>query len=312
MSLATLLKLVEIKTKLCSILPFSIGILFAFYQYGKLNVQNTIIFFFAMIIFDMATTAINNYMDYKKAKSEEYRRTENIIGQKNIPERLVVTIILTMLTVATILGLILVSRTNLILLLIGMVCFGVGIFYTFGPIPFSRMPLGEILSGLTMGFGIVFLAVYVNGFDQGIISLTWENRYLAIELDIIMLLEIILISLPCVFTIANVMLANNICDLEYDIKNQRFTLPYYIGKRRSIILFNILYVASFIAIILAVLLHLFPKMMLLSLFIVIPVYKHIAIFNKEQVKGKTFDVSVKNLVLIDGTIVSLLLLAVLI
>lgn len=310
MSFSTFLKLVEIKTKLCSILPFFIGILFAYYRFGKLNLQNTVIFFFAMVIFDMTTTAINNYMDYKKAKSEEYRRTENIIGQKNIPERLVIIIILTMLLIATILGMILVYRTNLILLLIGIICFGIGIFYTFGPIPFSRMPLGEILSGLTMGFGIVFLAVYVNGYDQGIISLIWQKRYLAIEMDIITLLEIILISLPCVFTIANVMLANNICDLEYDIKNQRFTLPYYIGKRFSIQLFNFMYVASFVAIVIAVFLNLFPKIMLLSLLIVIPVYKHIAIFNKEQVKGKTFDVSVKNLVLIDGTIVSLLLLAV--
>lgn len=310
MSLATFLKLVEIKTKLCSVLPFFIGILFAYYQYGKLNIQNTLIFFFAMIIFDMTTTAINNYMDYKKAKSETYRREENIIGQKNIPERFVVTIILTMLTIASILGIILVLRTNLILLLIGMVCFGIGIFYTFGPIPFSRMPLGEILSGLTMGFGIVFLSVYVNGFDQGIISLTWQNRYIAIEMDLIALLEITLISLPCIFTIANVMLANNICDLEYDIKNQRFTLPYYIGKQHAIFLFNILYIASFAAIIVAVFLNLFPKIMLLSLIIFIPVYKHMTIFNKEQIKAKTFDVSVKNLVLIDGTIVSMLLLAV--
>ncbi|MFS8651385.1 MAG: 1,4-dihydroxy-2-naphthoate polyprenyltransferase [Caldibacillus sp.] len=310
MPLATFLKLVEIKTKLCSLLPFFIGILFAYYQYGKLNIQNTLIFFFAMIIFDMTTTAINNYMDYKKAKSETYRREENIIGQKNIPERIVVTIILTMLTLASILGIILVLRTNLILLLIGMVCFGIGIFYTFGPIPFSRMPLGEILSGLTMGFGIVFLAVYVNGFDRGIVSLTWQSRYIAIEMDLIALFEILLISLPCIFTIANVMLANNICDLEYDIKNQRFTLPYYLGKRRAILLFNILYIASFAAIIVAVFFNLFPKIMLLSLLISIPVYKHMTIFNNEQTKTKTFDVSVKNLVLIDGTIVSMLLLAI--
>lgn len=310
MTFSTFLKLVEIKTKLCSVLPFFIGILFAYYRYGTLNLENTLIFFCAMVIFDMTTTAINNYMDYKKAKSEEYRRTENIIGQKNIPEWLVVTVILTMLTIASILGIILVFRTDLLLLLIGMVCFGIGIFYTFGPIPFSRMPLGEILSGLTMGFGIVFLAVYVNGFDEGIITLLWEGRHVTLEMDIIQLLEIILISLPCVFTIANIMLANNICDLEYDIQNQRFTLPYYIGKPLAILLFNTLYIASFVAIILAVFLGLFPKIMLLSLIIAIPVYKHIAIFNKEQVKAKTFDVSVKNLVLIDGTILSLLLLAV--
>ena len=127
-----------------------------------------------------------------------------------------------------------------------------------------------------MGFGIVFLAVYVNGFDQGnYFPHLAKSQYRNIEMDLIALLEILLISLPCIFTIANVMLANNICDLEYDIKNQRFTLPYYIGKRHAIILFNILYVASFVAIILAVFFNLFPKIMLLSLLISIPVYKHI-------------------------------------
>ena len=40
---------------------------------------------------------------------------------------------------------------------------------------------------------------------------------------------IVLASLPLVFTIANIMLANNLRDLETDIENHRYTLVYYIG-----------------------------------------------------------------------------------
>lgn len=301
MSLKTFFILVEIKTKIASLFPFLIGSLYVYYRYDTFRPMNTLIFFFSMLIFDLTTTAINNYMDYKKASTDEYRKTVNIIGRANIPEKLVVTTILTMLTIATSLGIWLVFRTDLLVLLIGMVCFGIGIFYTFGPIPLSRMPLGEIFSGLTMGFGILFLTVYINAFDQGIANILWEGSAIQIYVDIIKLLEILLVSVPCIFTIANIMLANNICDLEDDIKNNRFTLTYYIGKRNSVLLFNILYILSFVAIVIAVLLKLLPTIMLLTLATIIPVYKQLAIFNNKQVKSETFDVSLKNFIIVNGS-----------
>lgn len=301
MSLKTFFILVEIKTKIASLFPFLIGSLYVYYRYDTFRPMNTLIFFFSMLIFDLTTTAINNYMDYKKASTDEYRKTVNIIGRANIPEKLVVTTILTMLTIATSLGIWLVFRTDLLVLLIGMVCFGIGIFYTFGPIPLSRMPLGEIFSGLTMGFGILFLTVYINAFDQGIANIFWEGSAIQIYVDIIKLLEILLVSVPCIFTIANIMLANNICDLEDDIKNNRFTLTYYIGKRNSVLLFNILYILSFVAIVIAVLLKLLPTIMLLTLATIIPVYKQLAIFNNKQVKSETFDVSLKNFIIVNGS-----------
>lgn len=301
MSLKTFFILVEIKTKIASLFPFLIGTLYVYYRYDTFRPMNTLIFFFSMLIFDLTTTAINNYMDYKKASTDEYRKTVNIIGRANIPEKLVVTTILTMLTIATSLGIWLVFRTDLLVLLIGMVCFGIGIFYTFGPIPLSRMPLGEIFSGLTMGFGILFLTAYINAFDQGIANILWEGSAIQIYVDIIKLLEILLVSVPCIFTIANIMLANNICDLEDDIKNNRFTLTYYIGKRNSVLLFNILYILSFVAIVIAVLLKLLPTIMLLTLATIIPVYKQLAIFNNKQVKSETFDVSLKNFIIVNGS-----------
>ena len=312
MSLKNFLILVEIKTKIASLFPFLIGTLFVYYRYDTFQPLNTAIFFFGMLIFDLTTTAINNYMDYKKAATDEYRKTVNIIGRENLSEKLVVAIILTMLTIATALGIWLVFRTDLLVLLIGMVCFGIGIFYTFGPIPLSRMPLGEIFSGLTMGFGILFLTVYINAFDQDIANILWEGSNINIHLDIIKLLEILLVSLPCIFTIANIMLANNICDLEDDIKNNRFTLTYYIGKRNSVILFNALYILSFVAIIAAVMLKLLPTIMLVTLIAIIPVYKQLAIFNHKQVKSETFNVSLKNFVIVNGSLFIALALSVII
>ncbi|WP_182201771.1 1,4-dihydroxy-2-naphthoate polyprenyltransferase [Paraliobacillus salinarum] len=311
MSIATFLKLVEIQTKIASVFPFLIGCLFVYYRYDSFQPLNTAIFFLSMLTFDLTTTAINNYMDYRKASSEAYRREHNVIGQQNISERVVVITILSLLSIATVLGIWLVFRTDLFVLLVGMVCFGIGIFYTFGPIPFSRMPLGEIFSGITMGFGILFLSIYVNAFDQGIVQLLWQGRMISLQADILLVLEIILISIPCVFTIANLMLANNICDLEEDIRNQRFTLPYYIGKKYAIWLFNGLYILSFISIVLAVLLGLLPSILLIILLVSYPVYQLVRTFNNKQVKSETFSVAVKNLVLVNGSFAMLLAITVL-
>lgn len=311
MTLPTFLKLVEIQTKIASVFPFLIGILFVNYRFGSFHLMNTIIFFVAMLCFDLTTTAINNYMDYLKASSEVYRRERNIIGQKQIAESTVILTIVSLLVFASSLGIWLVSRTDLFVLFVGMLCFAIGIFYTFGPIPLSRMPLGEVFSGVAMGFGIVFLAVYVNAYDQGIVQLIWEGRTVSFYADLVLLFEIVLISLPCIFTIANLMLANNICDLEEDIDNHRYTLPYYIGKKYAVWLFNALYALSFVALILAVLLNLLPPLLLFILLVGYPVYQQVQKFNQKQEKTETFIVAVKNLVLVNASFVALLFLSLL-
>ena len=248
-------------------------------------------------------------MDYKKAHSDEYRKTENIIGQANIPLGLAKNTILTMLFIAMGLGIWLVFRTDLLVLFIGILCFIIGVFYTYGPVPISRTPFGEIFSGVTMGFGILFLTVYVNAYDQGIANLFVNGRTINFQADLMILLEILWVSLPCIFTIANIMLANNICDLEDDIKNSRFTLPYYIGRKRAVILYNILYGLSFVAILTAVIFNILPIVMLLSLLIILPVYKHISLFNKKQIKSETFTLAIKNLVLVNGSIIVMMVVS---
>ncbi|WP_338450331.1 1,4-dihydroxy-2-naphthoate polyprenyltransferase [Niallia oryzisoli] len=309
MSLRTFLKLIEIQTKVASLFPFLVGLLFVIYRFETIKPLNTIIFFSSMLIFDLTTTAINNYMDYKKATTDEYRKRENIIGQANISEFLVRNTIITMLLTATALGIWLVFRTDLLVLFLGIICFIIGVFYTYGPVPISRMPLGEVFSGITMGFGILFLVVYVNAYDQGIANLFIDGQTLTFEADLALLGEIVWVSLPCIFTIANIMLANNICDLEDDIKNLRFTLPYYIGKKSAIVLYNVLYMATFVSILTAVLFDVLPTIMLISLLIIIPVSKHILIFNKKQIKSETFHLAIKNLVLVNGSIIAMMVVS---
>jgi 1,4-dihydroxy-2-naphthoate polyprenyltransferase len=310
MTIGSFLSFVEIQTKVASVIPFMLGSLYAFYRYGSFKVYNFIIMFVSLICFDMATTAINNYIDFKKAiKKKGYGYEEhNAMVKNGIREHTALGIIFTLITIAAVLGLFLTINTNLVVLLIGIISFGIGIFYTFGPIPISRMPLGEAFSGFFMGFIILFLAIFIHVYDKNIAYITYINDILSLNVNILEVLRILLLSIPTVGGIANIMLANNICDLEDDIVNQRFTLVYYIGRENALKLFAFLYYIGYAAIIVSAILKTAPLALLLVLLTLIPVYKNIRIFSAKPVKSKTFILSVKNMVLMN--VAQVLILAV--
>lgn len=89
-------------------------------------------------------------------------------------------------------------------------------FYTFGPYPLSRLPLGELFSGITMGFGI-FPCNLCSRPSPAFYS-HWNSESISITLKWMQALKIGLMSLPLVALIANIMLANNICDYQQDLK----------------------------------------------------------------------------------------------
>ncbi|MFL0248453.1 1,4-dihydroxy-2-naphthoate polyprenyltransferase [Candidatus Clostridium stratigraminis] len=301
MNLKSFLKYVEIQTKVASVTPFILGTLYAFYRFNSFKVLTFIIMFISLISFDMATTAINNYIDFKKAnKKEGYGYEEhNALGKDGIKESTAVAIIMILLTIAIFFGIILTLKTNAVVLLIGILSFFIGIFYTFGPVPISRMPLGEAFSGFFMGFIILFLAAYIQVFDKSIVSIAYTNNILSFSLNIIETLLIFIVSIPTIGGIANIMLANNICDVEDDIANKRFTLPYYIGRKNSLNLFAFLYYIGFGAIIIGVILKALPAASLLVFITLIPVYKNIKTFTKNPKKSETFVLAVKNLLIIN-------------
>lgn len=156
LSIKTFLEFVEIKTKIASLIPLLAGILWSSILYDEFNLQTTILFAIAVILFDMCTTAINNTMDYIKAVDMTYRNTENVIGKNQLSLVMMKQIIVVLLGLSIIMSLVLVMMTDWLLLFLGGICFVIGICYTFGPVAISRTPFGEVFSGITMGFGIVF------------------------------------------------------------------------------------------------------------------------------------------------------------
>jgi 1,4-dihydroxy-2-naphthoate octaprenyltransferase len=301
MTLKNFLKLIEIQTKLASLIPFAIGTAFALYRYKSFNSNNFIIMFISLFTFDMATTAINNYLDYKKLNiiKPPREKDDKLIHKYDSSEGTVLTIIFILLSVAVIFGILLYLNTNLVVLFIGIISFSVGILYTFGPIPISRMPLGELFSGVFMGFIILFLSVYIHVYDGNLISFVYKNNMLNLSINIVEIFYIFLISIPLINGIANIMLANNICDVDEDISNNRFTLPYYLGREKALKLFKLLYYIGYIDIIILALLKIVPLASLLILLTFILVNKNIKLFSDKPMKNENFVLSVKNFFLMN-------------
>lgn len=109
MGLKSFLKLVEIKTKAASMTPFLLGTVFVLYRYQKFNWVNFLLMLVSLLCFDMATTAINNYLDYKKArKTEGFGYEEhNAIVRDNLSEFSVLTVIVILLILAVGFGILL-------------------------------------------------------------------------------------------------------------------------------------------------------------------------------------------------------------
>ncbi len=301
MTMKVFLELVEIRTKLASLFPFLVGLLFSAYYFNQVNVENMILFFAAMLVFDMATTAINNLMDFKKAKNDHYQENTNIVGSAKISEKKVSYLIYSMITFSSLIGIYLTYKTSLLLLAMGGLCFLIGIFYTFGPVPLSRMPLGEIFSGITMGFGIFFITIYLNISNLGILGLAFMDGQFILYGQIKELLSIVWASVPMIFTIANIMLANNLCDLDQDITNHRYTLPYYIGRENGVKLFRFLMYSCYVFILGGVILGIYHWTMLV-VFLSFPViHKNVSMFSQKQEKATTFGISIKNLIIFNAS-----------
>lgn len=313
MGIISFLKLVEIQTKVASVIPYMVGTAFALYKFDNFNMKNAILLFLSMIIFDMTVTAINNYVDYIKAiKKEGFGYEEhNAITKYGLKPKTVLGIIIVMLILSSSLGILLFLNTNIIILLVGLVCFTIGIFYSFGPIPISRTPFEEIFSGITMGFFITFLAIYIHIFDKGILNISIIDGNFELMINLKVIISIFVISIPLIVGIANIMLANNICDIEDDFINRRFTLPIYIGKENALNIFKYLYYIGFIGVIIGVILKVLPIISLLVLVVFIPINKNIKSFYIVQSKKDTFILAVKNFILLNVTYIFTIVLGIL-
>lgn len=287
-------ELVRLNTKLNSLMPYLLGVLFAYFYFHTFSWQNSLIYLIAQGAIALFVTGFNNVQDYRLARSHTYQKEHNLIGKRNISPKTSLIVMLVLLFVAGALGIWLTIRTDLFILLIGAPGLFVAVFYTYGPVPFSRVPLGEILAGLFEGLGIMFLAVYINSPFSQLATLSFNWPQVSLTGNLANLLMIFWIALPQAFFNAATMLADNTCDLKQDLANGRHTLPSYIGIPRALNLFSFLTLFPYIIVFISVIFRLLPIWQLL-VFITLPkLYKNVQSFRKKQTKDMTFWVDKDN------------------
>jgi len=288
---------VEIRTKITSVFAFLYSIAFLVYQGQRINWTLTLLFFISMFVFDLTTTAINNYIDTKSNhQTLQFNRKSALL------------IIYVLFGVSCGAGLYLAYQTDVIILLVGGICFICGILYTYGPLPISRQPLGEVLSGIFYGLLIPFIMLYINMPRGTFLLLDFNFQEISLKLQVVPIVSLLLFSIIPFCTTANIMLANNICDLEKDILVKRHTLPYYIG-RKALYLFAGLYYMTYLVLVVLVVLKILSPICLFALLTIIVVQKNINQFFQKQEKSSTFVLSVKNYIIIMGADVSMIFIS---
>lgn len=275
--------LVKLNALLASIFPIIIGILFNIYKFNNINLLYTFIYVLTVISIDLIVIIMDTMDDYKTAKSFNFYDIlkDNPIEIYNLPIKNVKQIIHILIIMVILLGLYLVIKIGILLFIIGIL----GLLTAIGYSKFlHNFPIGEFLSGFFMGFLIPFTLIYVNNCKSNFLN--FNNIF-----------SILLVTLPEVLWIANILLANNICDIKYDRITNRITYPIYVGKRKAILTFEILNAISFISVIISVTIKLEPWTNLIIICLVPYVNKQCKIFKKIQDKSSTFKVAPKILLL---------------
>lgn len=303
MTAASLVELTEPRTKAASLLPFAFGIAWAAWRYGVFSPLHTALFFASLLPIDLATTALNNTLDWRhsaRTAGESGFGTDGSLHGLSFLSALAITVALFMVGIFS--GVMLALQTDGVVFLAGAAAVAVALVYSAGPLPISRTPFGELFSGVTMGAGIPFIAMYIQ-FPRGSIlpvslQLNWPR--VIVSMNLAELASILFVSLPYVLLIAAVMLANNLRDMSADRDSGRLTLPLVIGRTAALRLFAALQGVAVLIIMVCIALRLLPLFCLAVLLAVPRLISATARFLHSPSDSVPFGISVGNLFITGG------------
>lgn len=301
MTIRFLAELTEPRTKAASLLPFAFGAAWASWRYGVFAPGALALFMASLLPIDLATTALNNALDWRRSARAAGETGERVRG---VSFRAALAIALFLFAVGVGCGLTLAARSDPAVFFIGAAAVAVALAYSAGPLPISRTPFGEAFSGFTMGAGIPFVAALAQ-FPPALeppvrLSFPWPSAVLSVNIP--ELAAFFLASAPYVLLIAAVMLANNLRDLRSDRLSGRLTLPMAIGRRAALALFAALQASSLLACFFGVAAGVLPLPCLGAALSIPFAFRSTLRFIRSESDSVPFGVSVGNLFAIGGLI----------
>ncbi|HEY9581939.1 MAG TPA: 1,4-dihydroxy-2-naphthoate polyprenyltransferase, partial [Savagea sp.] len=185
-------KLTRPHTLTASFAPVFLGTMIALRD-GHFHTGLFIAMLIASLLIQSATNMFNEYYDFKLGlDNEKSVGIGGTIVRNGIQPKTVLQLALVFYAIAFLIGIYIIVQTSWWLAVVGIVSMAIGYFYTGGPFPIAYTPFGEVVSGFVMGMLLVLISYFIQ---------TGEVTT-----------DAILLSVPSMFLVANIMLANNIRD----------------------------------------------------------------------------------------------------
>ena len=287
----TLLKLMDIKTLVAGLIPVIFGSVFSLYRYKSFSLIDMIILMVGVILIQSCANMINDLFDFHRGADKENKSDEKALASGEISKDKVKWIVKSFILIDLLIAIYYSLIMNFSILIIALVGSLIMYLYSAGSKPISYTPIGELVAGITMGFGIMTTVIYI---QSGVFSI-----------------ETIVVVIPTAIYIGTILLTNNISDYIEDKTNGRHTLPIVIGisKAESLWLLNC-YMMIFVSFIL-VLFGLLTMEGLIIAVIIIPHKKMMnfrfinkVVGNKGEMMGLIGDIGVKyHLAIIVGLLI---------
>lgn len=208
-----------------STMPVLLAICLSIADTAVISVSTAIILLVICILMQSAVNTINDYFDYVKGTDTADNQddpTDAVLVYNEIDPRKARNLALGLLAVAFLLGIFIILRAGWIPLVIALVGVIIVFLYSGGRTPISYLPIGEVVSGVTMG-GLITLACY----QALTLTFSWT---------------VLLYAIPPMIGVALIMFTNNTCDIEKDIEADRKTLPVLLGRSTSVAVYRALMV----------------------------------------------------------------------
>ena len=225
------LQLAAPHTWAASVCPALFGILYSILHGWTLSPLRFAALFLTCVLMQSAVNTLNDYMDFVKgtdSKDDHVEESDAAILYGNLDPKQVRTLGMAYLGAGALLGLLACRGSGPLPILIGVVGGLVVTAYSAGPLPISYLPIGEALSGFVMG-GLIPLGITAAA-SRAIHP------------------EVLFYSLPFIVGIALIMLSNNGCDIEKDMRAGRMTIAVRLQREKTTTLYHVLVILWFLLI----------------------------------------------------------------
>ena len=217
------LQLAAPHTWAASVCPSLFGICYCRLTGSPLGLFRAAAVLAACVFLQSAVNTLNDYVDFVKgtdSASDNVEVSDAVLVYGGIDPKSARNLGFLYLFAGLLSGLAASAGAGPVPLLIGAVGGATVLLYSGGPLPVSSLPLGEVVSGFVMG-GLIPLGT-------------------AACADGKLHPEILFYSLPLIIGIGLIMMSNNGCDIEKDIRAGRRTLPMFLGRERTLKLYRFL------------------------------------------------------------------------